>query len=160
MSGERAGRPVVRMTVLVATLGGLSLLPVPGGSASCAAPYLQVPGTGGARPVLHRGERVTVEGRAMVDGCNDGGGQTLWGCSTDELEPQVPFTDVVLSVRQHGAHWRLGTADAGTAEGNRLGRVTWSARLPAELEPGRALLVADPAHLAGGVTTRIRVTVR
>ena len=54
--------------------------------------------------------------------------------------------DVALELRQDGRSWRLGTADAGTAEEQRLGYVTWTVELPEGVQPGRARLVADTAQ--------------
>jgi hypothetical protein len=53
---------------------------------------------------------------------------------------------VALRFRQRGHEWIVGSADAGTAEHNQLGHVTWIVKVPGGLKPGRAFLVADDAQ--------------
>jgi hypothetical protein len=142
------------LLTLLAILLGLAVAPYPPppASASCAAPYLLDAG----HLVLQRGEPIAVEGRAFADGCRDtmSCSATL-GCENCEYtDPEpTPYAGVVLRLRQHGRTWTLGTADAGSAAGGELGRVTWTVDLPRDVEPGRAQLVADHAQ---PVAVRIR----
>lgn len=115
-------------------------------SAGCAAPSLEVVGTDDLRPTLTRGATVTVSGRSFVDGCNDTGGSSTFGCTSEEEEPVLPHEDISLTITQGDRRWELGTEDAGTADDNQLGQVTWTVTIPADLEPGRALLQADPSE--------------
>ena len=48
----------------------------------------------------------------------------MFGCSVDELEPELPLKAVTLRLRQGVDEWDLRTADAGSAEGGELGRIT------------------------------------
>lgn len=130
-----------RAVVLIITMAGVSLLPSGGSSASCAGPTLTVVGT----PTL--GRSLVVEGRAFVEGCNDTGSRDVFGCSTSTPEPEIPFEDVRLVLRQGERSWVLGTEDAGTAEDNKLGHVTWDVQVPSDVRPGPARLVADVARL-------------
>lgn len=120
-------------------------LPDQGASASCAAPYIQV-GEDWERPTLRPGAEVEVTGRAFVNGCDDGGSQTAWGCSTDEGEVETPMTDVRLRIQQGSRTWELGEADALSADEGEVGHVAWTITLPTGLEPGRARLLADNAE--------------
>ena len=135
-----------RCLVLLTGLLAVVLAPFPAApvAASCAGASFE----GVDRLVLVRGGTATVEGRHFVDGCRDtmtcsgvGGCQS---CTYDE-PPERPMQDVALELRQDGRSWRLGTADAGTAEEQRLGHVTWTVELPEDVRPGRARLVADTA---------------
>lgn len=109
-------------------------------TASCAAPYLNLAGD---LPPPAPGGELVVEGRAFVDGCNDTGGSTVFGCSVDEAEPAVPRRAVTLRLRQGGNECDLGIADAGSAEDGELGQITWLVTMPEELRPGPATLLAD-----------------
>jgi hypothetical protein len=152
----RAGRPFVvkrSWVLLVTMLLGLAVapLPQPPASASCAAPYLKA----ADGLVLERGAPTTIRGRAFVDGCRDSMGCTVGlGCDHCEYDDPAPrpMQDVALRLRQGDRAWRLGTADAGTAENNHLGQVTWTFDLPAGVRPGKARLLPD-----GGEELRIRV---
>jgi hypothetical protein len=136
-----------RFLLLLAALVGVVLMPVPANtaSASCAGPSLG--GIGGdVRIVLERGATTSVEGRGFVDGCRDTMSCSgVGGCSRCSYDdpPEGPLQDIALEVRQHGRSWALGTADAGTAEEQVLGQVTWRFEVPRGLHPGRARLVAD-----------------
>ena len=137
----------LRAVLLVLLLG--AVLPWPGGTASaqCAAPWLYVGDREQRRPAISKDDPVTVEGRGVVDGCDDGTGQDVLGCTVDEPEAEVPMTDVTLSIRQGDRSWRLGTEDAGRAEDGELGHITWKVRLPEQVEAGRATLVAAEQEL-------------
>ncbi|WP_109506497.1 hypothetical protein [Nocardioides speluncae] len=136
-----------RPLLLAAVLLGLAVVPFPQplASASCAAPYLKL----NERPVLERGATATVEGRAFVDGCRDSMSCSEGlGCDSCEYDdpPPKPLTDVVLRLVQGDRKWRLDVADAGTADDNQQGHVTWTFKLPADAKPGPAKLAADHAH--------------
>ena len=136
-----------RCLLLLVGLLAVVLAPFPAApvSASCAGASFE----GIDRLVLVRGETATVEGRHFVDGCRDTMSCSgVGGCQSCEYDepPEVPMQDVVLELRQDGRSWRLGTADAGTAEEQRLGHVTWTVALPDGVQPGRARLVADTAQ--------------
>lgn len=148
------GLPRRRLAFAAALLVTAVPWPTWDASASCAAPYLQMADTSAGTPVLVRGSSITVEGRAFVDGCNDGGSSDAWGCSSDEGEAEVPMDDVTLRIRQGQREWELGTEDAGTADGNRLGHVAWTTTVPVGLKPGRATLQADGS---GPLHVRVRV---
>jgi hypothetical protein len=112
-------------------------------TASCAAPYLRIAGD---LPAPAPGGEFVVEGRAFVDGCDDAGGTTVFGCSVDEAEPEVPLKAVTLRLRQGGTEWDLGTADAGSAEDGQLGQITWRVTMPADVQPGPARLFTDDSE--------------
>jgi hypothetical protein len=134
---------------LAAWLLATAVLPVAGAEASCAAPYLQV-GEFEQRPVLEAGSSVTVEGRAFVDGCNDSGGVAVVGCIAipeEETDTEAAMSDVTLSLRQGPRRYDLGTEDAGLAEDNELGQITWEITLPGNLRRGPAMLMAGTARL-------------
>jgi hypothetical protein len=137
--------------LLVLVLVAMSLAPAGTSSASCSGPTISVGDR--ARPTLAAGDPVTVDGRSFVDGCDDQGGAVL-GCGQVEPEPVVPDKDVVLRLQQSGRSWELGTSDAGTREDNKVGHVAWQVRVPAEVRPGRATLVAGDARLPVEVTRR------
>ncbi len=81
--------------------------------------------------------------------------QPAWGCSTpDEGETSAPMQDVTLVIRQGSRDWELASEDAGTAADNKLGHISWDVTMPAGLEPGRAVLVADSAQLPVVVEAR------
>ena len=135
-------------STLLVVLLGLTLAPWPGppASASCAAPSLALEGHHPAdgRATLVRGEEVTVIGRGFVDGCDDTGGGTVLGCGGD-TETEVPLTDVELVVVHGRAEARrsLDTEDAGEADDNELGQVTWTFTVPETMEPGPVTLETD-----------------
>lgn len=113
-------------------------------SAGCVAPYLRVDDARQERPVVNRGASVTVEGRAFVEGCNDTGGSSGFpGCSSQDDEPVLPHEDIGLRITQGDRQWELGREDAGTADDNQLGHVSWTITIPDDLRPGRARLEAD-----------------
>ena len=137
---------------LLAGLLGLALVPYPGSpaSASCAAPRLSVEGHAQdqQRVTLRPGEEVTVTGRGFVDGCDDGGeGPTGLGCSGDDGgEAEVPLEDVELVAvqgRPTPEQMTLGVADAGSAEDDELGWITWTFTVPESLSPGPAVLKTE-----------------
>jgi hypothetical protein len=134
-------------SLLMVVLLGLVLAPFPQGTAtaSCAGPSLQaVEGM-----VLQRSGTASVEGRFFVDGCRDTMSCTgVLGCQkcTYDEPPERPQRDVRLELRQRGHTWLLATADAGTAEEQRPGVVTWTFVVPEGVRPGRARLVADGAQ--------------
>lgn len=120
--------------------------------AGCVAPTLRVAGSSWdrtTRPELVAGSPVVVEGRDLRDSCNDYGTTTVspLGCEEHVADPPGPATDVVLRVEQRGRSWLLGRADADASFD-----ATWDVRLPADLRPGRARLVAD-----GSEPLRLRV---
>ncbi|MFC6286318.1 hypothetical protein ACFP3Q_17815 [Nocardioides sp. GCM10027113] len=127
--------------MLVAGLLALAVVPAaqPPALASCVAPNLDRERRAG----LERGTTVTVAGRAFVDGCRDTMScRVLLGCSScehDEPEP-VPYAGVRLVLEQGERRWDLGVVDA-----DEDGSVVWSFELPAGVERGRAVLVADHA---------------
>lgn len=142
----------MRVRVLVALLVGLALLPVGGGAgASCAAPYLELGGADVTQVVP--GQLLVVEGRAFVKGCNDGGG---FGCTAEK--PERAYDDVLLEIRQGSRSWELGDEDAGSAEDDRLGQVTWEVTLPTGLRPGTAMLVALVGRSPGATELPIEST--
>lgn len=135
-------------TVLLLTaLLALAVVPYPQvrASASCAAPYLDL----SERPKFERGDRVTIEGKAFVTGCQDSESCEV-GCGADSCKsddpPPTPMRGVQLRLQQGDRTWRLDVADAAAAEDNRLGQVSWSFELPADARPGPARLLADQAE--------------
>jgi hypothetical protein len=138
---------------LFLALGALAFVPYPStpAAASCAGPLLELP----ADPVLQRGTALTVEGAGFVEGCRDtmscSGAPGCESCEYDE-PPERPLEDVDLMLVQRGRSWVLATADAGTAEDGRLGRVRWAFELPPQVRPGRAALVTgtDPVAVRIG----------
>lgn len=153
---ESGNRPVImrRSPLLLGTAAfALLVAPVvhPPALASCAAPYLiEVDGL-----VLTRGATATIEGRAFVDGCRDsmscGPGLGCDDCEYDE-PPEQPKEDVALHLVQGGRTWDLDVTDAGSAQDDRLGWVSWTFEVPKGVKPGPARLVAD-----GAGPTRIRI---
>lgn len=86
-----------------------------------------------------------MTGRGFVDGCDDtGGGSVGFGCSDDDAdETETPLEDVELVALQGQPipeQTTLAVADAGNAEDNELGRVTWTFVVPDTLSPGPAVL--------------------
>lgn len=137
-------------SLLMVSLIGVVVAPFPEvpASASCAGPSLE----GAGRLVLHRGGSTSVEGRSFVDGCRDtmtcSGVMGCQKCTYDE-PPERPQEDIRLELRQRGHTWLLATADAGSAEDQRLGWVTWTFELPDEVRPGPAKLLPEGAQPAG-----------
>lgn len=132
-------------TALIGTLMALAIVPAPDppASASCPAPYLDTAG----QLELQRGSTVTVEGRSFVRGCRD----TMHcevGCGSCDYDepPEAPMEDVALRLVQGNRTWQLGSADAGAAADNRLGRLAWTFTVPADLSEGPARLVAEQAE--------------
>ncbi len=154
---DRDSHRWLRRCALTALLGGLVALPSGGGtaSASCAAPYLIEPAafSGGTRPDVPAPGRLTVRGTGFRVGCDDTGGGGVLGCGAEQGEEVTPMEDVRLVLRQRGREWRLGTADAGTAEDGKLGQVTWKVELPGDVRPG-------PARLVAGEETVLPVRIR
>lgn len=147
-----------RLPWLVLVLLAVSLAPVGGASASCAAPSIDI--TSSADELLP-GDTFTVTGSAFVAGCNDGVGTTggAFGCShQDEPEPEIPAEDVRLVLRQGSTRWVLGTEDAGTAETNQLGQITWDVRLPADVRPGKPVVLIADEPPAGDLAIGPRIT--
>lgn len=100
--------------------------------------------------VLERGAATLLEGRAFVEGCRDSMGcSTGLGCDACRYEdpPEVPLRDVSLRLVQADRTWDLAVADAGMAENNQLGWVTWTFEVPVGANPGPAKLV--PEHGEG-----------
>lgn len=124
-------------------LGALALAPYPQSpaAASCVGPSLDLP----RGAVLAPGERHEVGGSHFVDGCRDTMTCSI-GCDDCEYDepPPEPIADVDLTLRQGGRTWTLDTADASGEEAT-SGEVSWSFRLPPEVRPGPARLVADAA---------------
>ncbi len=135
-----------RCSILVAGLVGVVLVPFPTttASAGCAGPSFE----DAESLVLHRDSVTSVEGRGFFDGCRDTQSCSGIGCQSCEYTepPEEPRQDVRLELRQQGRTWPLATADAGTAEDQQLGWITWTFDLPAGVEPGPARLVADGAQ--------------
>jgi hypothetical protein len=138
-----------RLPVFAGVMLALAALPITTATGQCVGPYLYIEDPHASRPVSIAATTVTVEGRAFVRGCTDGtanGNQRALGCTAPEPEPvDVPEKDVTLTLEQGGRSWMLGTEDAGTLAQDRLGHVTWTVRLPTEVEPGRARLIAPDA---------------
>lgn len=124
--------------------------PAPPAAAACAGPYLKDID----HVVLSRGASATGEGRAFVHGCSDSIGCTeSWGCQhCTEPAPETSAEDVELMLEQHGHTWRLATADAGSANDNQLGWITWTFTVPRHTTPGPAKLIAE-----GTAPVRIRL---
>jgi hypothetical protein len=127
-----------------AALLTLLALPVPANpaTASCVGPYMFV-GKVQKSTVIDPAATLSVSGRAFARGCDDTGSSSIFGCRSSQGERLTPMQDVVLLLRQGDQRWRLGVADAKSAEQNQLGRITWHVQVPAEVRTGRATLVAD-----------------
>lgn len=137
-------RPALGLLLVLLGAAALSPWPSPGASASCAGPSISVVGSQVDPPELEPRTSIVVEGRGFVDGCDDNGTSDGGGCDNDEpREGEAPLSDVELTIRQGGHEWILGTADAGTAESDELGRVTWTFTLPTEVGGGTARLVPE-----------------
>lgn len=144
---RRAKRSVLPWRVLLAMLA-VAVLPIPTGasaSASCASPYLFID-QGDRTASLAPGSSVSVQGRAFVRGCDDTGSVSAgaFGCeSAERRTPTPPMRDVALVLKQGKSRWELGAEDAGAAQDNKLGHIAWQVTMPADLRPGRAVLIAD-----------------
>lgn len=151
---ERTARSWARRSLPAALLLGAAVVPLPApAAASCAGPSIVEP-----REVLRPGAAVTVRGDAFADGCQDTASCSPvpgCGCRYDE-PPPTPLTDVPLVLRQSGAEWPLGTADAGTAAEGALGEVAWEVVLPADARPGEATLVAGEDGFEAELRVRLR----
>ncbi|WP_030485197.1 hypothetical protein [Nocardioides aequoreus] len=131
------------IALVVLTAVPLSQLPA---AASCPTPYIK----SSSKLVLERGAATTLEGRAFVEGCRDSMGcSTGLGCDACRWQepPEVPLRDVSLRLVQADRTWDLAVADAGMAENNQLGWVTWTFEVPVGAIPGPAKLV--PEHGEG-----------
>ncbi len=96
---------------------------------------------------VRRGAAVTVVGThfSVGDCCAGLTGEGDPGCSarTEKAEPLRPAADVVLTLRQGGISWRLGSADASRALDGPY-EVRWDdVMVPAQAKPGPAVLVAE-----------------
>jgi hypothetical protein len=139
--------------VLLVALTSATFLPFGLGgvaTASCAAPYI----ANAEQLMFYRGSAVEVDGAAFANGCQDVGSCSATpGCdSCDDGPEPTPMTDIDLSLRQDGRTWRLGTADARTAEDTELGQVTWAVEIPSGMKRGWATLVPED-----GQPTRVRI---
>jgi hypothetical protein len=136
---------------------GLGLFAPASAPAGCVGPRLRVPGVRTGTPStdpatgqqlspvsLRAGQPVTVRGTWFFDGCNDTSGST--GCSSPPKPPPTPPAhNVRLTLVQNGRTWQLGTADA--AGRRHQYAVRWDVTLPADLEPGVAVLSARTAEV-------------
>ena len=153
-----------RAWLLYLAMLALAVTPVRLGSAvaSCAAPSLVVAGTQG-RPVIDQAMDLTVDGRAFVRGCDDTGAVTVnaFGCeSSEQRERTTPMRNVRLLLQQDDKRWVLGAEDAGSAADGQLGNITWRVRVPADVEAGPAVLVADvPPRGEDALDARLRVLI-
>ncbi len=132
-----------RRLLPLALLLGLAVAPLPQqqAGASCAAPYLS-----DAPRQAQRGDRVTAEGRAYADGCQDSQScSSTLGCSSCESDdpPPLPMRQVELWMSQGRNSWLLDVSDAGSAEDGELGKVIWTFKVPDDAKPGRAILRPD-----------------
>ena len=147
-----------RLLALAVLLGLLAAAPYPQAPAvaSCAGPTLEVEDAPAVPVVVRRGEQVTVTGRGFVDGCDDTGGGSAFGCSgDDEREIESPLADIELVLLQGQptmTQTSLGVADAGSAEDGELGQVTWTFTVPEQQPLGPAVLKTE-----GSEPLRIRV---
>lgn len=128
--------------LLGALMAGLLVAPFPPPTAtgSCVPPTVEL----GKDTVLTPGGSASVKGSAFKEGCNDTGGCTSFlGCEDCHEEPEVPYDDIELRLRQGGHTWTLGVADAGSAADSELGQVEWTFLVPRAARPGRATLLTD-----------------
>jgi hypothetical protein len=101
-------------------------------------------------PLVTVGSELVVSGQGFVDGCDDQRGGDAFGCTEEEPEPEEPLADVDLVLKQRGNTWVLGTASAGSADDNELGRVTWDVVIPDDVRSGPARLTtaySDPLRI-------------
>jgi hypothetical protein len=146
--GERSVRPLevtlrpttTRAAIALVAFGALVAIPLPGdyASADCAAPAIRFE-DGRSHIRVAPGDSVTLTGTGFVKGCDDGG-DSDFGCAAPQYEQ--PRDDIELELRQGGEERLLATADAEN-ECDDLGRVSWSATIPADAIAGRATLVPD-----------------
>lgn len=146
----------LRVVLLLAVLGGLSMVPSGGAQASCAGPSLHARTVTTGAPRLLVGDTMTVTGERFVEGCNDQGGGSVLGCSRDAGEEVTAQRQVALQLRQGGRTWDLGTADASEGQ-DRFGRISWSVRIPIDAAQGPATLLAGNAKLPVVVTGRLHI---
>jgi hypothetical protein len=145
---------------LLTALLGLAVVPYPAApaTASCAAPWLSFDGDfpGRGRVEVVRGEELTVQGRGFVEGCDDTGGGSAFGCSGEDVrELEKPLQDVELVVLQGQPTMEqtpLAVADAEGAVDDHLGWITWTFIVPASLDPGPAIIKTE-----GSEPLRVRV---
>ena len=142
-------RPRTSARAAVVTLVLATGVSLPWGSASgsCAGPELTLAESSVAEPVVRPGAALTVHGARFVDGCDDGGGSSTFGCSSPEREVERAEQRVLLELVQGDRRWELGSADASTAATGRFGQVVWDVRLPAAVRRGPAILEAGNARL-------------
>lgn len=86
-----------------------------------------------------------MAGQWFREGCDDGGGGA--GCAGPLTSTEEPMEDVDLVLRQGGASWVLGTADA---HGDRYD-TSWEFDVPDDVTAGPAVLSA------GGVDLPVQV---
>jgi hypothetical protein len=148
------------LVALLTVLLGLAVVPYPAApaAASCAAPWLSFDGErpGRERVEVARGEELTVLGRGFVSGCDDQGEVSAFSCSGNDVgQAEEPMVDIELYVAQQRPTYTqvsLGMADAGTAEDNRLGWVTWTFTVPETMRLGGAQIWTE-----GSESLRVRV---
>lgn len=96
-----------------------------------------------------------MTGRGFVNGCDDTGTSSAFGCSGRDGEAETPRRDVEL-VLLHGqptmTQTSLGLSDAGNAADGRKGQVTWTFAVPSGHPLGRAVLKTEGS---GPLTVRI-----
>lgn len=138
---------LIKVVLALAVVTALVSGPWPGdsASASCVAPTLSIDGNDGfeGRPTLPTELDLTVDGTGFANGCNDTGTSSGFGCSANHGALATPMKDITLRLRQGGREWDLGVVDAGSAENNQLGQVTWTVTVPDDVKPGKARLVTD-----------------
>lgn len=136
------------LAVLCAALGMAPGLTGPA-AASCVGPVLTVgddPSAAAAADPeaapapLGRG-RQQVSGQWFREGCDDGGGGA--GCAGPLTSTEEPMEEVDLVLRQGGASWVLGTADA---HGDRYD-TSWEFDVPDDVTAGPAVLSAGGVDL-------------
>jgi hypothetical protein len=108
------------------------------------------------------GAEIVVTGRHFSAGCPDyafvpSGG----GCSGPRPRSATPpaaepLRDVRLHLERDGRSWQLGRADAAAGENY---EIEWRVRLPADVAPGKATLVATPANQPGESPIQLDVTI-
>ncbi|NBM16452.1 hypothetical protein [Streptomyces sp. GC420] len=133
-------------TLALLVLAAAVLVPAEGANGICVGPELRVRAGGDGTPEVRAGETLTVEGVCFMEGCDDTGDSTGFGCSAGERGATTPRRDVTLVLRQGQREWRLGQEDARSADEGPPGRITWRATVPEHLRPGPARLVADGAE--------------
>lgn len=137
-----------RLLAAVVLLGlATAPFPQPPAHAECAGPTLKVQGMEEEPALLHRGEQVTVMGRGFVNGCDDTGGGSGFGCSgNDDGEIESPMVNIELVLLQGQPTMKqtsLALSDAGTAADGQLGWGTWTFTVPTHQPLGRAVLKTE-----------------